>query len=550
MTRARNYLLLMGLCLVMFLPGLTTLPPLDRDEPRFAQASHQMLESGDLVNIRFQNEERLKKPVGIYWLQAASAALFSRAGAHAIWPYRLPSLAGATVAVLLTAAIGAELFGTAVGWAAAVMLAASILLGVEARLAKTDAVQLAAITAAQLALARAYLAEKRAAPCGRGTALVFWLGVGVGVLIKGPIVVMVSGSTAVGLGLLERRWRWLLALRPWPYALLALLLVLPWGIAIMLATKGAFLAESVGHDFIAKVAGAQESHGAPPGFYLVTFWATFWPFSLLAGLAVPWVWRHRNDHAVRFCLAWIVPSWLVFELVPTKLPHYTLPLFPAVACLAARAALEPWLPSPSRRGRIFTTALVVLWLASTVTICAALPLLPAVLERRLDVTAFVLAALALALALAALKLYRTGRKTPALVSMIAACVLVYGTSYDRVMPQLDRLWISSRVAAAVAKAKPCARTLVTSAGFSEPSLVFLLGAGTRFGDGKAAADALLGDSCAMALVDAPDLPAFTARLERAGKTAKRVAQVDGINLARGRAVELTLFGPAEPAGHS
>ena len=63
--RVREYLLLLGLCLAVFLPGLATLPPLDRDEPRFAQASRQMLESGDFVNIRFQNEERLKKPVGI-----------------------------------------------------------------------------------------------------------------------------------------------------------------------------------------------------------------------------------------------------------------------------------------------------------------------------------------------------------------------------------------------------------------------------------------------------------------------------------------------------
>jgi 4-amino-4-deoxy-L-arabinose transferase-like glycosyltransferase len=548
--RAREYLLLLGLCVAVFLPGFFTLPPLDRDEPRFAQASRQMLESGDFVNIRFQNEERLKKPVGIYWLQSASAALFSATAPDAIWPYRVPSLLGASLAVLLTAALGARLFGNAAGLTAAVMLATSILLGVEARLAKTDAVQLAAICAAQLVLAQAYLQHRGEAALGRSAPIVFWLAIGLGILIKGPIILMVCGLSAAGLALLERRWRWLLALKPWPYAALAALIVLPWGIAIMLETKGSFLSESVGHDLIGKVAGAQEAHGAPPGFFLVTFWATFWPFSLLAGLAIPWVWRHRGDDAVRFCLAWILPSWLVFELVPTKLPHYTLPLFPAIACLAARAAFAAWEAPASRGGRMLARALVVVWLVLTVGLCAALPLLPAVLEGRLDVLALVLGAVALLLALAALRLYGTGRRGPALASLIAACIVFYGTSYDWVMPRLDRLWISTRVAAAVARAKPCPGTLVTSAGFSEPSLVFLLGTRTRFGDGTAAAEALLGDACAMALVDAPELAAFGTRLALAGKTAAAVAQIDGINMARGRPVALTLFGTLAPAGRS
>src|SRR5262245_28753676 len=66
------------LSLLAFLPGFASMPPMDRDEPRFAQASKQMLETGDLVNIRFQGEARLKKPVGIYWLQAAAVSAGER----------------------------------------------------------------------------------------------------------------------------------------------------------------------------------------------------------------------------------------------------------------------------------------------------------------------------------------------------------------------------------------------------------------------------------------------------------------------------------------
>src|SRR4051812_20431007 len=70
------------------LPGLVAVPPLDRDESRFAQATAQMLETGDFVVIHFQEAPRFKKPVGIHWLQAASVSLFSAAEDRAIWAYR------------------------------------------------------------------------------------------------------------------------------------------------------------------------------------------------------------------------------------------------------------------------------------------------------------------------------------------------------------------------------------------------------------------------------------------------------------------------------
>src|SRR5207249_896749 len=78
-----------------------------------------------------------------------------------------------------------------------------------------------------------------------------------------------------------------------------------------------------------------ESHGAPPGTYFLLFWLTFWPGATLAALAAPAVWAARGKPAIEFLLAWLVPSWLVLELVITKLPHYVLPLYPAIAILIA-----------------------------------------------------------------------------------------------------------------------------------------------------------------------------------------------------------------------
>src|SRR5947209_10020519 len=105
-SHARALAVLLAVALLGFLPGFSSIPPIDRDEARFAQATKQMVESGDYVDIRFQDEVRYKKPVGVYWLQAAvvktaSALGFQRA-LTTIWLYRIPSLVGAVAAVLLT----------------------------------------------------------------------------------------------------------------------------------------------------------------------------------------------------------------------------------------------------------------------------------------------------------------------------------------------------------------------------------------------------------------------------------------------------------------
>src|SRR5437762_13267733 len=91
LTGWRPYALLAALCLLLYLPGIASIPPLDRDEARFAQATRQMLESGDFLRTRFQDEARNKKPAGIYWLQAASVTVFSTPQSDASWPDLLPS---------------------------------------------------------------------------------------------------------------------------------------------------------------------------------------------------------------------------------------------------------------------------------------------------------------------------------------------------------------------------------------------------------------------------------------------------------------------------
>ncbi len=144
------------LALLLYLPGFFTLPPTDRDEARFAEASRQMLQSGNLVDIRFQDQPRYQKPIGIYWLQSTAAFVAGRP-TDAIWPYRIPSIVGAILALHFLLRLGERLFDRRSGLVASILLGACILMSVEARIATTDACLLAASLAACEALAAAYL---------------------------------------------------------------------------------------------------------------------------------------------------------------------------------------------------------------------------------------------------------------------------------------------------------------------------------------------------------------------------------------------------------
>jgi 4-amino-4-deoxy-L-arabinose transferase-like glycosyltransferase len=542
-SRLRPYLLLVLLSAALFVPGQAGLPPFDRDEARYLQATEQMFETGNFVDIRFQDQPRYLQPAGIYWLQAASVALFGKPGEREVWTHRIPSLAGATAAVLLTAWIGNLLFGAPAGFVAAVLLAASVLLGVEARMAKIDAMLLAATLAAQIALARIYLAAVSGREAPRRWAALLWLASGAGLMLKGPIILLVVLGTVLLLVVSERKVAWLRQLRAGWGVPLMLAVVLPWLIAIAIASHGQFFEIAVGKSLLGKVATGQQAHGAPPGYYLAAFPLTFWPGSLFAALAVPFAWVRRREPAVRFCLCWIAPTWLVFELVATKLPHYVLPTYPAIACLIAAALLAP---ATGAVGRWAVQAMRVyagLWLLVGIALTALLPLAAWVLEARVDWLGVVtVLAVVPLLGLTLLALDRGSRMRAVCVGAGAALIL-FASAYAYQLPNLRTIWISPRVAEAVARVRPCALTTVASTPFTEPSLVYLLGTGTVLTDARGAAEHLLRDpECALALVGADQREAFLGFLKDVNIAPAERDHISGLNYSTGKRLDLTLYG--------
>ena len=326
---------LIALCLALYLPGFASLPVTDRDEARFAQATKQMLETGDFIDIRFQDKPRYKKPVGIYWLQSLSVSALSPADLTQIWAYRVPSLLGIIAAVLLTWWAARPIFGRDTALLAAILLAGAFTLSLEARIAKSDAVLLAMVVLAQGALARIYLFRRKRQDMV-SIAATFWIALGLGILIKGPVAPALALLTGLALVIFDRDRGWLKNLHAsWGIPVM-LTVTLPWFIAIGVLSDWEFFRLAVGEDFLAKLGSGQEKHWGPPGFYFILFWWSFWPAALVAtGGAALWLWRNRPRRRALFLLAWIVPFWIALEATPTKLPHYAMVLYPAIAMAAA-----------------------------------------------------------------------------------------------------------------------------------------------------------------------------------------------------------------------
>ncbi|MES1199756.1 MAG: glycosyltransferase [Pseudomonadota bacterium] len=531
-----TYAMLALFAFLMFAPGQHTLPPIDRDESRYAQASTQMLESGDYVDIRFQNEARWLQPAGIYWLQSASVAAFSNAEARAIWANRLPSLLAAILAVLLTAWIGTMSFGRTAGVIAALAMTTCVLLNFEARMAKIDATLLAVTLTALGLMLKTYLSR---VALKHWQAILFWAALGAGIMLKGPIILVIVGLTALVVSVWDRKFAWLGGLKP--YWLIAMIAVCaPWLVAISVKTHGAFFQTALGHSMLDKVGHAQQGHSFPPGYHLLMFPLMFWPGAVFAVLAAPWIWSKRATPQVRFLLSWIIPTWIFFELVATKLPHYTLPAYPAIAVLTAAAMVagadaalkgaSKWIAGP--------LGLFVALLGFVVCIG------PAVLAYRYNggmIGAVIVAVIASALWLwLCLRLLRGRRDQMSAVIAALCAVVLLPNALGGTLPSLQTIWLSRSIDQTFDRIKPCPDSTLVSAPYAEPSMVFLVGTDTVLaGTGENAARAVEQDTqCRIAMVAGDDTQRFLSTLAADGFTATRVTAISGRNYSNGR--ELTL----------
>ncbi len=526
---------------------------MDRDESRFAQASKQMLESGNFIDIRFGDVPRYKKPVGIYWLQSATTQVATSLGLsdpgnetngpHQIWTYRLASFLGGLAAVWLCFWLARAFLPPGPSLIGASLLAGTLLLTAEATIATTDAVLLATILGGQGVLLRAYLASRQSAlsSISPPLALAGWAALGIGILIKGPVTPALILCTALLLSLLDRDFKWLAQTRPWRGLALLLVIVLPWIIAIWVQSDGAFFKQSLGDDFASKLASGQESHGAPPGYYLALVSLSLWPATLFLLPALGLGWARRHEPAIRFLLIWAVLVWLIIELIPTKLPHYILPAYPALILLVSLWVQNLKLQTFTRRDKILAVlgmaqfALGLLALAAAPSIVAMLyangPNIYLVIGMVLGASCGLLAILR--------AYHRDGRG--AVIWSLGAALILYSCLTIGTVPLLQTLWVSPRASQLIDLQRQPNDPPIILSGYQEPSLVFLLGTQTRLpNNGAAAATIALRDG-GLALVESRERTAFLKALAESGVEPTSLGKLEGLNYSRGQQVELQLY---------
>ena len=530
--------LLLGVLTIFVLVGHQMVPPMDRDESRFAQASKQMVESGDLITVRFQDELRAKKPVGIYWLQSASASLF---GQDDIAVYRLPSLLGLLLALVGTYHAGLFLYQPRLALVGTAFLGTSLVVFAEAHLAKTDALLMGLCVWQQLSLLIIYRAYLAGTAPPRPAFLAFWTIMGLAVLVKGPIAPLLAILTVASLMIWHRDLGLLRRMRALSGFAIVAAIVLPWATLVSLATDGAFLDIAIKGDFLAKVQSGQESHGAPPGTYLALLVILLWPACLLLPRALLSLRQILANNEARFMLAWLVPFWLVIELTPTKLPHYPLPVLPALALLCV-VGIRTALPK-TKLARYSITAFE--FLALLVAVVFAMLLIWAAMNYGGDnsVVAFAFAGLGTIAAACAswfgLQWILTQTIRP-LAMMLAAAMAFNIFAIGGLLPSLERIHMSTAISKVIDQ-MPARPPAIAAAGYHEPSLVFLLGKDLLLLNGREAAFFLGEASGGVALIESRQNDVFLETAKALGLKLDTPIQVSGINMSKGQPVIMLIY---------
>jgi len=380
-----KYAILFFACVLFHILGTWSLPLIDRDEPRFAEASREMIERGNYIVPYFNNQLRLDKPPLTYWAQVASYHIFGENDFAA----RFPSAIAATLTAILIFAWGRRIGGEKLGWSAAIIFTLSLQTVVHAKAAVADMWLVLFVTLASWAgyelfqsptLNQGAAVSRPPWAIWKSPFLVFYLALALGFLAKGPIAW--TPLLTVGVVIIYTRdWQ---LLRRFKFArgiLLTLVVVALWGIPALIQTRGEFFTVGIGRHVVGRSFMTLEGHGASSvgmyalllPFYFVTVFISFFPWSIKLPWLIRKLWRNREagvdapgysgSPLDAYLLSGIAIIFVIFTLVSTKLPHYTLPAFPLLALLLARhwsqgaAVSSPPSTVESRRS-LFTTIAV------------------------------------------------------------------------------------------------------------------------------------------------------------------------------------------------
>ena len=337
-----HLVLLLALCGVLYFPYLGNTPLFDKGEPREALAVQDIVQRGEWLFPLKRASAIPSKPPLFHWTAALTYQITGQLNEATI---RFPSALYATLGVLLVYLMGNKLFGAEVGLLAGAILATTMIYQNQAVSARVD-MTLCFFATVCLSLFYALYRGLLRNPLWY---FVLYALLGLGTLAKGPLGLLLPGLVIAVFLALKKRWDLIARFAFHPGVLVTLLLVIGWyGLAIARGGEGfvdrQLLAENLQRFF----GGSGHSH---PVYYYLPYlfslglpWSLFYPFVLWDSFRRGAV--HDDDRL--FFKVWFVVLLLFFSLSAGKRPVYLLPLFPALAPLAALWIYDRTAPTAGR----------------------------------------------------------------------------------------------------------------------------------------------------------------------------------------------------------
>tara|TARA_B100000700_G_scaffold48161_1_gene50791 strand:+ start:1801 stop:3474 length:1674 start_codon:yes stop_codon:yes gene_type:complete len=475
-------ILLSLLVFICFFSSLNTIPPLDRDESRYIQATVQMVESKDFINIMFLDTPRLKKPPGIYWMQALSSTIVKNIlflEKAPLWSYRLPSAIAASISVWLTFLLGKLLFGRTQGFFAALLLLSSPLVFIESHIAKTDSVLMACVLFIIYIFAKIIFDSKfKDNYLSKYLILFAWLVMGFAFLIKGPLIILFIFFMAIFFRIFSGI-NFIKECRIITGFSIFLLISLPWFIIINLGANSEIFVSSIKKDMLLKLISVQESHGAPPGTYFISSIVTAWPIFLFIIPTIIWSYKNKHNKTIIFLLSSILPAWISFELIPTKLLHYILPLLPSLAILTS-AMIIYMLTNRSillSLDKLYIKLISIFPAFGGIVISIGILFIAKSFGEGLTVSVLIIAIIYFLGSIYSGYSIFTRNYMNALLTVICTNLIALNIIFIFLPSQLDRIWVSEKIYEYINEKNIDATFALL--GYSEPSLLYRLGSNTK-----------------------------------------------------------------------
>src|SRR6056300_1310187 len=475
--------------------GQKTIPPIDRDEARFAQASRQMVLSNYFINIKFQDEIRAKKPIGIYWLQSFSAKMF---GYEDISSFRIPSLLSSFISIVFLTLITRLIFSFERSLLVALFFGSSFVFVGEAHLAKTDSALLSLICIKQFYLLK--------------------------------------------------------SIKPVLGILICSIIIIPWFLAIQEATNGLFLQKAFNEDFFNKLQSGQEGHGAWPGTHLLLLSITLWPIATFLPSLILFCKENKNNLVVRFLICWIVPFWIMIEITPTKLIHYPLPILPAVTILTI-GGLFQFKHNINNIKSLFIKNLVyffsiflglggillgviIFYISNNFEYQIDNHLfLPSILVLTITLLVFTIS-LILIFSKSGIFINYQNFISNIPIAIIALGALFHIINFKLIFPNLDYFYPSKIITKKIEKIKPDA---IASAGYHEPSLVFMLNGNVLLSTPNEVAIFMAEGQKNVGLIEDNSLSEFLEFVDELSLKIVQKETVKGFNIAKGKHIKIHIF---------